>query len=85
LRIGLGEKMGILYHDFFSIPMLLSSSELIFEMSKSAPERATNKSSKIETTTTNIFHSLHYEHYNHFETEKIYPLTVLIINSISIT
>ena len=56
-RIGLGEKMGILYHDFFSIPMLLNSSELMFEMSRFAPARATNTSKQTETTRTNIGHT----------------------------
>ena len=77
--------LGAVYHDFFSTPILLNSSELMFEMSRSAPARATNNSSKIETITTNIFHSFLYAHYNHFDPEKIYPLTVLIIICISIT
>jgi hypothetical protein len=81
--IGL-EDMGIFSHHFFSTPILLNSSELIFETSRSAPARATNKSSKIETTTTNIVHSFLYDYYNHFEIEKIYPLTVLIFICISV-
>ena len=55
-RIGLGE-MGITYHGFFSIPMLLNSSELISEMSRFAPARATNTSKQIETARTNIGHA----------------------------
>jgi hypothetical protein len=77
-------KMGVFYHDFFSTPMLLSSSELIFETSRSAPARATNKSREIETTIANIIHSFLYSYYNHSRFEKIYPLTVLILSSISI-
>ena len=75
--------MGVFYHDLFSTPILLNSSELIFETSRSAPARARNKSSKIEIT-TNIVHSFLYDYYNHFEIEKIYPLTVLILSCISL-
>jgi len=75
--------MGVFFHNFFSTPILLNSSELIFETSRSAPARARNKSSKIETT-TNIVHSFLYDYYNNFKIEKIYPLTVLIFVSISI-
>ena len=69
--------MGVLDHDFFSTPMLLSSSELMFEMSRSAPARATNNSSKTDTMIANIVHSFH-AYYNNFDVEKICPLTVLI-------
>src|SRR5215216_1384364 len=72
--------MGVFHHDFFSTPMLLSSSELMFETSRSAPARATNKSSKINTTIANIFHSFHYSYYNNTGVKKIYPLTVLILS-----
>jgi hypothetical protein len=76
--------MGILYHDFFSIPMLLNSSELIFEMSKFAPARATNTSKQIETARTNIGHAPFFIYLlNLFRFEKLYPLTVLIFDSIS--
>lgn len=64
--------------------MLLNSSELIFETSRSAPARATNNSKEIETTIANIVHSFRYNYYNNFTVEKIYPLTVLILNGISI-
>ena len=76
--------MSIVVHDFFSTPMLLSSSELMFEMSRSAPARATNTSMKIETTIANIVRSFLYDYYNHFDIQKIYPLTVLILKRISI-
>jgi hypothetical protein len=76
-RIGLGE-MGIFDHDFFSIPMLLNSSELIFEMSKFAPARATNTSKQIETARTNIDHTPFFIYlFNLVWFEKLYPLTVL--------
>ncbi|HLE91377.1 MAG TPA: hypothetical protein VI753_09530, partial [Anaerolineales bacterium] len=54
-EIGTGlTEMGIIYHDFFSTPMLLNSSELMFETSRSAPARTTNKNKQIKTTTVNI-------------------------------
>src|SRR5678816_4180401 len=82
-RIGLGEKMGILYHDFFSIPMLLNSSELISEMSKFAPARATNTSKQIETARTNIGHTPFFIYlFNRVRVIKLYPLTVLIFTDL---
>jgi hypothetical protein len=60
--IGIGlTEMGIIYHNFFSTPMLLSSSELMFETSRSAPARTRNKSTQIETATMNIGASSLYE------------------------
>lgn len=76
--------MDVFFHDFLSTPILLNSSEVIFETSRSAPARATNKSKEIETTIANIIHSFLYNYYNHFAVEKIYPLTVLILSCISI-
>jgi hypothetical protein len=55
-RIGLG-NMGISFHDFFSIPMLLNSSELMFETSRSALAKATNRSKQTITTATNMVFS----------------------------
>lgn len=52
-RIGL-QGMGTVFHDFFSIPMLLSSSELVFAMSQFAPNKAANRSKQIVTAITNI-------------------------------
>ena len=76
--------MGILYHDFFSIPMLLSSSELMFEMSRFAPARATNTSKQIETARTNIGHAPFFIYlFNLFRVGKLYPLTVLKFEFIS--
>jgi hypothetical protein len=84
IRIGLGEKMGILYHDFFSIPMLLNSSELISEMSRFAPARATNTSKQIETARTNIGHTPFFIYlFNRVRVRKLYPLTVLIFDNIT--
>ena len=78
-RIGLGEKIGILYHDFFSIPMLLNSSELMFEMRRFAPARATNTSKQTETTRTNMDHTPFLIYlFNLVWFEKLYPLTVLL-------
>ena len=67
--------MGILYHDFFSIPMLLNSSELIFEMSRFAPARATNTSKQIETATTNMDHTpfFIYTYLNSFGSKSYIP------------
>jgi len=75
--------MGILYHDFFSIPMLLNSSELISEMSRFAPARATNTSKQIETATTNMDHTPFFIYlFNRVRVIKLYPLTVLIFTDI---
>jgi len=76
--IGLG-NMGIFDHDFSSIPMLLNSSELIFEMSRSAPERTRNKSKQTETTKINIGYSTPFSVHllNSFHQQKMYPLRVL--------
>jgi hypothetical protein len=38
--------LGAVDHDFSSTPMLLNSSELIFETSRSAPARARNRSKR---------------------------------------
>ena len=84
-RIGLGEKMGILDHDFFSIPMLLNSSELIFAMSRFAPARATNTSKQTDTARTNMDHAPFFIYLlNLVRLEKLYPLTVLIFQIISL-
>jgi hypothetical protein len=77
--IGLG-NVGIFHHDLFSIPMLLNSSELMFETSKSAPARATNTSKQITTATTNIGLSPFSMYlFNRFRFKKLYPLTVLLL------
>ena len=67
--------MGILYHDFFSIPMLLNSSELISEMSRFAPAKATNTSKQIETATTNMDHTpfFIYTYLTSFGTKSYIP------------
>jgi len=78
--IGLG-NVGIFHHDLFSIPMLLNSSELMFETSRSALARAANTSKQITTTTTNIGLSPFLIYlFNRFRFEKLYPLTVLKSN-----
>jgi len=51
--IGLG-VVGIFFHDLFSIPMLLNSSELIFDTSMSALASTANTSKQITTATMNI-------------------------------
>lgn len=51
--IGLSD-VGVLYHDFLSTPMLLSSSELMFSTSRSAPARMRSRSKMIDTATMNI-------------------------------
>ena len=76
--------MGIFFHDFFSIPMLLNSSELIFEMSRFAPARTTNTSKQIEIARTNIGHAPFFIYlFNRVRFKKLYPLTVLIFEIIS--
>src|SRR5258707_15527230 len=83
-HIGLGDEMDIIFHDFFSIPMLLNSSELISEMSRFAPARATNTSKQIETARTNIGHAPFFIYlFNLVRFEKLYPLTVLKFEIIS--
>jgi len=47
-------NMGIFFHDFLLTPMLLNSSELIFETSKSALASAANTSKQMTIATTNI-------------------------------
>jgi hypothetical protein len=55
LRRGIGlQKMGVFNHDFSSTPMLFNSSELIFEMSRSAPARVRNKSRQTNKTKTSM-------------------------------
>ena len=46
---GLGGEFAI-FHVFFSTPILLNSSELMFDTSISAPERARSKSKLITVT-----------------------------------
>jgi len=76
--------MGILDHDFFSIPMLLNSSELIFAMSRFAPARATNTSKQTDTARTNMDHTPFFIYLlNLVWLEKLYPLTVLKFEIIS--
>ena len=59
--------------------MLLNSSELIFEMSRFAPARATNTSKQTETTRTNIGHAPFFIYlFNLVRFKKLYPLTVLL-------
>src|SRR6185503_5693770 len=73
--------MGIFFHDFFSIPMLLNSSELMSEMSRLAPARATNTSKQTETARTNIGHAPFFIYlFNLVRFKKLYPLTVLIFD-----
>ena len=73
-------NVGIIHHDFLSTPMLLNSSELIFETSKSALASAANTSKQMTTATTNIGFSpfIVYNLLNIFRSQKLYPLTVLI-------
>ena len=53
IRIGLGDG-GVASHNFFSTPMLLNSSELMFETSKSAAARAANKSKQTAIAAINM-------------------------------
>jgi hypothetical protein len=73
---GLGE-MGVVHHDFLSMPMLLNSSELIFETNRSALARTRKRSKQIATAIMNIGVSFLYIQFNEFQLKKIYPLTVL--------
>ena len=83
--IGLWNVGIIHYHDFLSTPMLLNSSELIFETSKSALASAANTSKQMTTATTNIGFSpfIVYNSLNILGPQKLYPLTVLIFTKLS--
>ena len=75
---GLGGTMGVIvYHDFLSTPMLLNSSELMFETSRSALARARKRSKQIITARTNIGCLLSLIKYNDSGTKKLHPLSVL--------
>jgi hypothetical protein len=61
VRRGIGlVALGVFGHDFSSTPMLLSSSELMFETSKSAPARARNTSKRRDAMMMNINSSFLY-------------------------
>jgi hypothetical protein len=46
--------LGVFGHYFSSTPMLLNSSELIFETSRSAPARVRNRSKRIDVIMMNM-------------------------------
>jgi hypothetical protein len=54
ISIGLGDGIRVISHDFLSTPILLNSSELMFETSKSAPAITANTSKQITIATTNM-------------------------------
>ena len=80
--IGLWDGMNVIcyFHDFLSTPILLNSSELMFETSRSAPAMTANTSKQITTTATNMGCLLSYFDItiNRFLLQKFYPLTVLL-------
>ena len=69
-RAGLGDRCAA-SHIFFSTPILLNSSELMFETSISAPERARSKSKLITVTIVDMCNSFLDLIYKRIKSQKV--------------